>query len=139
MCGQDWLNSALRHCTRYNVNHIGPSTFQTMVTDTLSTLGTFMMLHMLLPKWDVTRGLFILSAIAFIPSLLNSFNNPANKATATKVIDIIATVIQGSALFIWIITSGADEVKLYDGNGTPLKGKGPYVTNQSTKNTPKYK
>ena len=74
-----------------------------LLIETLSTVGMFLLLYVVLPYMNALTGLFLLSGIGLIPSFLMLFNRPQSSKTSTKylnfMLDIFAFLGQAMAAF----------------------------------------
>ena len=75
---------------------------QVLLLESLQCVGVFLLLYIVLPSLDVFRSLFLLTAVATIPSLLQIFNQPQNKAVYKTLLDVSAFLIQLFALAAWL-------------------------------------
>lgn len=73
------------------------------IIETLSAFGMFLLLYLVLPVLDVSNGVFIMCAIAFVPSLLSSFAK--KQSILIRILDVIACVAQFTPIFsvIWML------------------------------------
>ncbi|KAK7111424.1 hypothetical protein V1264_011059 [Littorina saxatilis] len=75
------------------------------ISETLNTVGVCLFAFQVLPSLDSLRGLVLSVGMAFIPALLKLFDKESDKGRhcITYFIDILAIVVQLSALLAWTI------------------------------------
>lgn len=82
--------------------------FQSLITETLHTIGVALLVLIILPELDVVKGTMLMNAMCFVPGVLNALSRDSTEPRYIFkiILDVLAVSAQATAFVVWPLIKG---------------------------------